>query len=234
MIDYVNKILNTVPLDNKFFVEAGANDGVQVSNTLHLEKNYGWSGICIEPNYENFLKCKEIRKNSISINCALVSEKYIGDTISGIFGTDSLKRANGLMSGCTDEHLELAYQGIDYSSDWICEVTAMTMTRCLDSSNAPKKFDFLSLDVENYELEVLNGLNFDIYRPKLILMEIGKWYNTNIFEEHYRFMESKGYVFHSCPSGWTPEKDIKYNADNFSIDPNAGNPNFTFVDKIYT
>ena len=41
-------------LRNGFFIEAGAHDGVDISNTLYLEKQLGWTGILVEPNPDTF------------------------------------------------------------------------------------------------------------------------------------------------------------------------------------
>ena len=44
---------------NGFFIEAGAFDGEVNSNTLHLERNYSWEGVLIEPNDENYMKIRD-------------------------------------------------------------------------------------------------------------------------------------------------------------------------------
>jgi len=211
---FMLNFLNNYKLENKFFIEAGANDGIVVSNTLLLELQNGWTGCCVEPNFENYKKLTQNRKNSICFHGALVSSQYGEKTIKGIFNSDSISRENGLMSGCTEEHL------IDFPN-WICEVPALTLTEVLLKSNSPDNPDFLSLDVENNEIEALSGLDFNIFRPRIILMEIGKWYIKDVFEEHFDFMTSRGYKFHSTPKNWNPfngEKNL------------AGDNNFIFID----
>ena len=44
-----------------YFVEAGALDGVQASNTLLLEEDYGWTGICVEPDPQLYAELVENR-----------------------------------------------------------------------------------------------------------------------------------------------------------------------------
>jgi hypothetical protein len=52
-----------------FFIEAGAFDGINFSNTYYLEKELNWKGILIEPTLERYLSCIKNRKKSIAINC---------------------------------------------------------------------------------------------------------------------------------------------------------------------
>ena len=54
-----------------------------------------------------------------------------------------------------------------------------------------KEIDFLSLDVEGYEYEVLNGINFDISRPKYILIEVRDVQKDKIFN----FMKNSNYQY---------------------------------------
>ena len=54
MKDYIN-------YRDGYFIEMGANDGIRQSNTYYFEKKLNWKGILIEPNKENFLKCKKNR-----------------------------------------------------------------------------------------------------------------------------------------------------------------------------
>ena len=213
--DFMLIFLTSFGLENKFYIEAGANDGILCSNTYLLESKYDWNGCCVEPVFENYKKLKLNRPKSVCFHGALVSSDYNKDTVRGIFNVDSTSRSNGLMSGCTEEHLESF-------PDWICEVPAYTLTDVLLQSNSPKNPDFLSLDVENYELEALKGLNFNIFRPRVILLEIGKWYVKEIFDEHFNFMISNGYKFHSTPRGWNPLSGEQNN---------VGEINFIFIDK---
>ncbi len=207
--DFMLNFLTRHGIKNKFFIEAGANNGLLLSNTALLELHNGWIGCCVEPNLENYNELLKNRKNSKCFHGALVSYDYKQKTIKGIFNNTSNSRENGLMSGCTEDHLT------DFP-DWICDVPAITLTEVLTLSNSPKNPDFLSLDVENYEIEALKGLDFNIFRPRVILLEIGKWYIKEIFDQHFDFMKSKGYLFHSTPKNWNPfTEENKLNDNNF-------------------
>ena len=66
---------------------------------------------------------------------------------------------------------------------------AKTLNSILKDSNAPKVVDFFSLDVEGAEFSVLNGINFDEFNFKYILIE------TDEFERLKKFLEDKKYQF---------------------------------------
>lgn len=187
MQERILSILQQQNVVSKFFIEAGANDGLEQSNTTMLEFQYGWKGLCIEPNIINYNKCIKNRPQCIVVNAALVSHTYASSTVKGTFNDLSISRANGLMSSC-----EQAY--IDTFPEFTCEVPARTLTSILDENGSPE-IGFMSLDVENYELEALSGLDFERYRPNVILMEIGKWNQDGVTEKHMEFMVKKDYSF---------------------------------------
>lgn len=160
---------------NGFFVELGANDGVRQSNTYYFEKNFNWNGLLIEPIKSKYLKCLKFRsKNNFFYNNACVSFNYTNKKIKMIY--------SDLMSSIDDKKINSkidakkhALQGEKYliKNEKIEEVLVDTKTlnEILDEINSPKIIDFLSLDVEGSELEVLNGINFSIYNFKFILVE---------------------------------------------------------------
>ena len=70
VIDYYKGI------HNKYFVEIGAHDGITMSNTLLLERDYLWHGICIEADPKNYEKLIKNRNTfNICVNPAIYSEK---------------------------------------------------------------------------------------------------------------------------------------------------------------
>lgn len=182
-------------IENGFFVEAGALDGVFMSNTKLLE-DLGWTGILIEPSYLAWQKCTKNRK-AISEHCALVSKDYDQPTIMGNFLYDGEDGKGAWSTICRDNPDTLNVP-----------VKAKTLASILKKHHI-KKVDLLSLDVEGYELEVLKGIDFGAVDIRNILIEI----NIDQYhpEEVDKLLEPWGFKNYGCLS-------------NFSKETNAGWP----------
>lgn len=140
---------------NGIFFEAGANDGVEQSYTYPLEKEYNWTGVLAEPSVAAYSKCIQNRPNSVCLNTAL---------------TDSSDTTE--LFGDFDGNLMSSINGTRLGRGSSVKVPATTLTEIFDKYFANKQVDLLSIDVENYELPVLQGLDFKKYQPTFILAEI--------------------------------------------------------------
>ena len=185
------KLEKYVDYDNGFYVELGANDGVEQSNSLFFELKRNWRGILIEPSPYNFILCREQRSNQNHIFCnACVGFDYKDKYVD-------MKYAN-LMSISENLNLDLndkeahIKSGENYLKEtetvFSFGAIATTLDSLLKSAKAPKIIDFISLDVEGAELEVLKGINFDHYSFKYMLIEIR---NLKPIEN---FLIERGYV----------------------------------------
>lgn len=172
-----------------FFIEAGANDGYQQSNTYFLERVLGWKGVLVEGIPELYKRCKSERKAK-SFNAALVShdfkEDYVqmhyADLMTVVDGAlkDENKEKQHVSTGCKAKGAE------GYS----IQVPARTLDSILDEAQPPQTIDLFSLDVEGYELQVLQGLSFEKYKPKYILVEANFFDEVNDYlSPHYDMIE---------------------------------------------
>ena len=153
--------------ENGFFIELGAYDGIKHSNTAFFEIYKYWKGILIELLKDKFQECFKNRPQSICIN----------ETCSDIEGDFvNFEFSNGPMARIINSN--------SYS-----EYKTTTLEKILDKEKLKTNIDFLSVDVEGYELKVLNGVNLDKYRPNFILVEI--WSKNK--RKTIAFMSSKGY-----------------------------------------
>jgi len=152
------------------FVEAGANDGVDQSNTFFLERYRGWRGLLVEPVPELADACRRNRPHSIVECAALVPFGFQGDRV-GMRYCNLMSVVKGAMKSEAEE-LEHVRKGAAIQQVAVREldVAAATLTSVLDKHGFGA-IDFLSLDVEGYELGVLQGLDFDRYRPSFMLVE---------------------------------------------------------------
>jgi FkbM family methyltransferase len=165
--DYVNR-------RDGFFIELGANNGITQSNTFLLERDLGWKGILIEPILHNFLLCMQYRSDQTKkFCCACVSNEYTRDYVELYY--------SNLMTVATDLRLDVsdplahAKSGEGYlehpTAGTKFIAPARTLNAILLEANAPRVIDFLSLDVEGAELEVLQGVDHNLFRFDLICVE---------------------------------------------------------------
>lgn len=184
--------------ENGFFIELGAYDGLTQSNTAFFEKIKNWTGILIEASRDRYEECVKNRPNSKCVNtaCSATDNASI-----------SFNHENGLMSKVVDDGV--------YSCD------TSTLETILDNCEVDRNIDFLSLDVEGHELEVLEGLNLCKYRPNYMLIEL--WddnefdVKTLLYDNNYR-----------CLGNYS-----KYNTrDNPSWGDSGYHNDYLFEDKL--
>jgi FkbM family methyltransferase len=141
-----------------YFLEIGASDGIKFSNTYLLEQNYNWNGICVEPIKDDYNKLINNRC-CFCCNLAVYSESnkelefniYEYNLLSGI-----------------DKHINT------YSNQPIKEkviVKTITLTDLLDAYSAPYFIEYMSLDTEGSEYEILRVFDFNKYKFGLIHVE---------------------------------------------------------------
>ncbi|MBE0435392.1 MAG: FkbM family methyltransferase [Methylomicrobium sp.] len=174
-----------------YYVEIGANDGLNQSNTAYFEKLKGWHGILVEPILHNFLACKKNRSPENEFFCAAcVSFDYEKEFVK-LHYANLMTAAEGVQSDIENpkEHADSGkiYNQCENASTEIL-AQARTMQSILDEANAPKRIDLLSLDVEGAEIEVLHGINHQCYRFNYILVEC-----RNIERMEYE-MKQNGYM----------------------------------------
>lgn len=152
-------------LDHKkkgFYVDIGANDPVRFNNTKRFYDK-GWQGINIEPNKIKFLKLKKQRPKDINLNFGIASkEKRLNffhidvDMLSTFSRKDAVKHEK---------------EGFKILA---CEKVSVKRLDYIFSHYAKgKKIDFISIDTEGYDLEVLKSNNWNKYRSQLICIEFG-------------------------------------------------------------
>ena len=147
---------------NGYFVEAGASDGLDLSNTYLLEKEFGRSGICVEPIPEIFKRLVVNRPNSKCFQIPLFSEAE-KDVVFSIAGYT-------LVSGITDFIGDKWKERIGSGKKDITTKTD-TLMNILDKANAPKFIEYLSLDTEGTEFEILKNFDFSKYKFGLVDIE---------------------------------------------------------------
>lgn len=161
---------NYIDLPEGFFVEAGANDGISQSNTIYFERN-GWTGLLIEPIPELAARCRENRTVPV-VECALGGPELVGQNVTMTYG-HLMSTINGIGSEVEQrEQLEGAHRFLPRGQT-IYEVDVMVQTLTdIFQEHGAQKIDLLCLDLEGFEPQALQGLNFDYYRPTWLLIEV--------------------------------------------------------------
>lgn len=189
------KLEKYVDYDNGYFVELGANDGVTQSNSLYFEKYRNWRGLLVEPVPQNFLKCRQNRSSRDSIYCAACVSFGFDQEFVRIAYSNLMSTPVGLETDIQDPHAhaKLGEQFLG-KGETVCEfgAVARTLNSLLLDAHAPKLIDFLSLDVEGAELEVLKGVDHQVFRFKYILVECRDFTRLSAYLENqgYRFVEN--------------------------------------------
>ena len=162
------------PKRDGVFVEVGANDPVAGSQTWLLEQK-GWRGVLIEPQAAHCEKLRQQRKNSQVFQVACSAPENEGEMdlfVAEQDGASTLRRQR-------DTH------GTNFIGTERVRVT--TLDKMLAAAGVGK-IDFLSLDVEGHEIEVMRGFDFAKHRPALVLIEDG----VRDLSKH-RFLKARGY-----------------------------------------
>jgi FkbM family methyltransferase len=144
-----------------FFVEFGAADGVALSNSHILEKQFGWSGILCEPSKSWHQALKRNRNCTIDTRCVYSAS---GQKIS--FSENYL----GELSAIT-QYAEPNSHGLLKRTTYSYEVDTISLQDLLVSHGAPKYIEFLSIDTEGSEFEILKTFDFQSYRFGAICVE---------------------------------------------------------------
>ena len=139
-----------------YFVEVGANEPRVRSQTWHLEQA-GWTGILIEPQPDLARELRAMRMAKVfAVACS--GPEHDGGTLPlHVAGPLSSLDRSGMAPGAVPQA--------------VIEVPIRTLDSILTEAQVPEHFDFLSIDVEGHEIEVLRGFDIARWQPRLILLE---------------------------------------------------------------
>jgi FkbM family methyltransferase len=176
---------------NGYFLDLGALDGRTHSNSLMLERKYGWNGICIEANPDVFPMLSSNR-NCMCVNSLLDN---INDAVKEFHCADELSYVENENRNMTLEELKflLKQNNMPYKS---VMMKTRTISKILDIYNAPYVIDYMSIDIEGKELDILKTFPFDDYHVNTITVE----HNAPHIGEKYRLairkvLEDNDFIF---------------------------------------
>lgn len=162
-------------LSNGFYVEIGALDGVVNSQSFIFEKELKWDGIVVEPNplwHENleiYRKCK-------------ISKEAISDKNGEeLFECREMAAFSGLISSKDVHRISNINEEI--------KVKTITLLDLLDKNNAPDEINWISVDVEGGEYDILNHYFENNFKYKINLINV----ETNYFDKISLLFSNQNY-----------------------------------------
>lgn len=175
---------------NGFFVEFGATDGVILSNTLLLEKMFNWKGLLSEPNPEYFAELKKNRSSDAFDACIAgksgeTVEFVLADEFGGI--KDYIDR---------DRH---ASRRASYAElpEHVLTLTTVSLDDFLTQNGAPAHIDYISVDTEGSELDILCTFPFD------------KW-DVAMWTIEHNFSEDREKIFEIMTANGYRRKEVRF------------------------
>jgi FkbM family methyltransferase len=169
---------------NGFYIEVGCHHPFRFSNTFLFYKR-GWRGVCIDPLPGTKEKFSQKRKRDIviekGISLSKAKIKYF------MFNEPALNTF--------DQALALernAYK--QYKITKTIDIETDSLAGILEMIEIPKVIDFLSVDVEGFDLQVLRSNNWIKYRPKVVVAEVLQCHLTEIGDDEIvKFLCQIGY-----------------------------------------
>jgi FkbM family methyltransferase len=158
---------------NGYYVDVGSADGEEISNTYLLDQ-MGWKGTCIDP----------FPKNMKRRSCQVFTQPVFSES-----GKKVQFRAAGDLGGIESD---LGKYKDRLSDAPLVEFVTATLDEILEKANAPKWIDYMNIDVEGAEVDVLRGLSLDRYEIGSLTIEHN--YEPEKRDQIRRMLEAKGYV----------------------------------------
>jgi len=165
--DYVVDQILLGALENGVFVDVGAHDGVEFSNTIFFEAVRGWTGLCIEPNpevYKSLVTNRKCHTEQVAIGARTSTLDF-----TVIQGPDML---SGLSANFNRRHRRRIQSAIleAKGSRQVIQVPVRPLQSLLDFHGITH-IDLLTIDTEGSELEVLKGIDFHRTHVSCIVIE---------------------------------------------------------------
>lgn len=162
-------------------VEIGAADPFIISNSWLFEKS-GWDTYCIEPNPYQIHRLRQYRKNVLGCACGSKNEDnvdlFVFSSANETAGTGLIDHTKNLMYG---RYYKITFVRIE-------KVNVRTFDWLMENEIKKDHIDYLSIDVERNEIDVLKGIDLFRWKPKVIAIE-----NLDGIQDQKNFLKSKNY-----------------------------------------
>ena len=172
-----------------YYVEIGCLDGVEFSNTYYFEKK-GWTGACLEAHSDFIATLKKNRPTASIVHCA-VGE---ADKESVTFYANKIGSLSTLDKS-EEERWKTDFK--EYFHGFEEQKIPMKTLTTIFKELKVGAIDFVSLDIEGYEVQALTGLDFDTFKPTIFIVEYKNeahqnGVNTILFKNGYSYLARIG------------------------------------------
>jgi len=167
---------------NGYFIDLAANDALDLTNTLALERK-GWTGLCVEPNSVYWYGLSHRKCTVVGALVAGTKSEQVKVKFRGLYGGIVGKLDNKLANRKKEPDAQ--------------EVTRYTapMTEVLIKFQVPKTIDYLSLDVEGSEYEIMKDFPFETYTIRILTVECPN-------KKLQKLLNENGYVYLAELATW--------------------------------
>jgi FkbM family methyltransferase len=178
-----------------YFVEVGANDPVEGSQTWHLEQ-LGWTGILVEP--QPMLAQELRRRRRAKVFAVACSSRGRDRTAASLY-------LAGIFSSLDRDFFAAGQQ-----RQGVIEVPLRSLDEVLIEAGAPCPIDFLAIDVEGREIDVLSGFTIEKWRPRLLIIE-----DIALDMSRHKYLQTHGYkwIRRTGINAWYVPKESADHAD---------------------
>ncbi len=195
-----DKFLNEVVFYNKkngFFIDIGAHDGISYSNSLFFEKFNNWNGICVEPNPSVFSKLI-LNRTAINLNVCIGNEnkKVKFTQIEGFS-----EMLSGITEKYDEKHIQRIHNDLLVNGGKKSEIEVNMVSLDTIDGLKNKKIDFISIDTEGNEFDIVSSINFDMLVVKSLVIEnnyndirINKYLNSQGFKLIFKLHCDEVYI----------------------------------------
>ena len=168
-----------------FLLRLGGGDPLIASNSYLLQESFGWNGIIVEPNPELIKKTIDIRCNNEKVSVypfALANRNGVENFLpSGMLGT---------FERFIDGDFHSKQRNKLKNTEGLIKVETKTPYTFIEECKI-KQIDFLSLDTEGSEWEIISNWPFELIRPTAICIEVN---DRSSASDILQFLESKNYI----------------------------------------
>ena len=169
---------------NGQFVDIGSHHPIKGSNTFFFYLR-GWSGICVDPNPDFKPLYQKLRPKDTFLNIGVSDQQ-------GSLQYYKLKGKLSVMNSFLENYIKKHIDPKDV--DAIIPIEIKTLKEIFDKELNGKHIDFLTVDVEGLDLQVLKGNDWSRYRPSILCVESHGQLREDMRSETTQYMMSQNYV----------------------------------------